>query len=565
MKNQWWQRLWTFQEFIVARKLVIVMGHLHILWEDFYRIVSRLFWVEKTAKQVEGHPMLTHQYLPLNDFLLWIEVHEAVMARTAYKDNLPQTRPLSISNYLIQTRNRQAQNPRDKLYGLYYLFETFGYQLPKIDYERNLVEIYREIVFRLVQQSRSWWVLTHLFNRREISTLEFPSWVPDFGARTVWHQQYSVRIRNLNTLQQTMESVEGITAERMIPKEDEWKLGKLKEGGLESGEEDRSINGSIDNTFLLEEHLGSIKTSAIFLWTVTTATSEMPANAAVDLTLDRSLESVASDLFDHAREDFLYILASWLKLFESSDTMQPLESEADLAVELPEQYASFKESQMMKAIACAFSRSFFTTFRAEDKTLRKSEGSRLEEKAIEAATRLKFTRIPVVAAKFLPDLINNIRRCISPDERHPCSHCMTKVFHQKGEAVEHLYEWEHKDTLFPEAFVKLLYCRAVDHSLFRTNATGSCGGHFGFCRNLPRAGDDVVMLPGLPDPVILRRRAAVRPGDVDTYSVVGVTTGMLGPPVLDLGGDEKRSDYCFGKCPEMANLNGLESRSFYLI
>ena len=560
MKNQWWQRLWTFQEFVVARKLVIVMGHLRIPWGDFYRVVSQLSWPDETGNHAKGQLLTLDQYLPRDHELLWVEVAEAVMARTAYKESFPQARPLSMSHFLIQTRNRRAENSRDKLYGLYYLFETFGYQLPKIDYEKSVAEIYRGISLCLVRRSRSWWILTHLFNRRDLSTLELPSWVPDFSTRTLWHQHYGVRVRNANDFVERIEETE----ETMV-EDKEAKVSEAKKGETEAREAESREEPAI-NAFLLEENLGSIKTNAIFLWTVTGATSEMPANAALDLSLEQSFDSVASDVLDYAQEDFLFILAGWLKLFDSSDSSQPLQGEGDMEVELPEQFASHNESQMMKAVACAFYRSFVSTFRAAEKRMRERAASGPEKDREATKAKVEEARhLQISAGEILPDLINNIRRCISPDERHPCRYCRTKVFHKRGDAVDHFFEWSKENRIDPGGFIVMLYSRAIDHSLFQTNATGSCGGHFGFCRNMPRAGDDVVMLSGLPDPVILRRRAGIRPGEVDTYSVVGVTTGMLGPSMLDLAGNEVKGDYCFGKCPEMADLKGREPRSFYLV
>ena len=534
MKNQWWQRLWTFQEFVVAHRPVLVMGHVHILWDDFYEVVTRL---KEAANHVKGESATLDQYLPKDHELLWVEVVEAVMTRKAYHYRLPETRrPLSMSHFLIKTRNRKAENPRDKLYGLYYLFETFGYRLPKIDYDENVAEIYKGISLSLVRQSRSWWILTHLFNRRDLSTLELPSWVPDFSTHAVWHQHANVRFQNANDLVETLEAEENLAIE-------------------ESG-----------GTFSLEEHLSAIKTNAIFLWTVTGATPEMPANAALDLSLERSIESVASDVVDYAKEDFLFVLASWLKLFDSSDNVQPLESDSETAMETQEWYASYNESQMMKAVACAFYRSSAGMLRSVAKNLKESMKSKPDEDPKSIEVKSEALHFQVAASHVLPDIINNIRRCISPDERHPCRQCGIKVAHQSGEAADHLFEWLNENWGANTAdVILLLYSRAIDHSLFQTNASSRCGGHFGFCRNLPRAGDDVVLLPGLPDPVILRRRPATKPGEVDSYRVVGVTSGMLGPPVLDVAGEDIKGDFCFGTCSEMASLKGRESRSFYLV
>ena len=541
MKNQWWQRLWTFQEFVVGNKPILVMGHVHISWADFYAIATILVTQKEDDERNNRDSGTNDRSLPNDQDIIWVEVAEAVMARRAYQERLPENlRPLSMSHFLIKTRNRKADNPRDKLYGLYYLFTTFGYQLPKINYDEDVAEIYKEISLRLVRQSRSWWILTHLFNRRNISTLGLPSWVPDFNTHAVWHQQANVRFQNANDLVDTL-------AEE-----------------AEESPADETFGG----TFSLEEHLGAIKTTAIFLWTVTAATPEMPANAALDLTLESSFDLLASDVLEYAKEDFLFILASWLKLFDSIDNsnVQPLESERDTATEAQEGFASHNEGEMMKAVACAFYRSSAGMLRTATKKFKEKIKSQPDEEPKLMKAKSQALDFQVAAAHVLPNIMNNIRRCMSPDERHPCRKCRTKAPHKSGEAADHLFEWW-TENLGANTLdvILLLYSRAIDHSLFQTNATGRCGGHFGFCRNLPRAGDDVVLLPGLPDPVILRRRPGVRPGEVDSYRVVGVTTGMVGPPVLDIKGEEVKGDFCFGSCPEIEGLKERESRSFYLV
>ena len=62
--------------------------------------------------------------------------------------------------------------------------------------------------------------------------------------------------------------------------------------------------------------------------------------------------------------------------------------------------------------------------------------------------------------------------------------------------------------------------------MFRTGRLGSCPGHFGFCGGQPRPGDEVVLLPGLGDPVVVRRRPG--PEGRDYYRIVGVTSGIVG-------------------------------------
>ena len=487
--------------------------------------------------------------MPKENDMLWFEMAEVVMARTAYQGRLSKKqRPPSMSHFLIKTRNRKAEDPRDKLYGLYYLFETFGYRFPAIGYLQPVAKIYEDITLCLVEQSRSWWILTHLFNRRNLSTLKLHSYVPDFAEHAAWRQAANVRFRNA----QDMSELEV--------------------------EDDRD-DGATREKFLVKDGSGVIKAEATFLWTIANATPEMPANAPLDLSLEQSFDLDGVEVLVNATEDFLFILAGWLKSMDPSNNMEAFErsdsdSVASGEIETLEGYDSNIEALMMRAVGTAFYRSSTSAFLGKQDLkadVRAKYASDDEDDPPEAVPKqdedLGSVDFQEFASYLLPEILNNIRRCISPDARHPCRQCGTTASHASGEAAEHLMQWM-KDNISKQIrdLMLIFYTRAVDHSLFLTTATnGGCGGHFGFCRNLPRAGDDDVLLPGLSDPVVLRRKAAVKPGDVDTYRVIGVTTGMIGSPLTNSEGEETAGPFCLGSCPEIESVSSAKPRSFYLV
>ena len=171
----------------------------------------------------------------------------------------------------------------------------------------------------------------------------------------------------------------------------------------------------------------------------------------------------------------------------------------------------------------------------------------------------------VQAADLLPTMLQNIRACFSPDKAHPCRICATTAVHWGNEANRHFMTWLHSQVSDNSLIfiVYLLYTRAVDHSMFLTSASdGGCPGHFG---NFPRAGDSVVLLPGLEEPVIVRPRSTFGGRD-DCYRIVGVTSGMTGPAVSrDEIGPGAYERLCFGECPEMEMSEGHKSRSISLV
>ena len=96
----------------------------------------------------------------IHHFPAWLETRDAMIAREAYQRTLKlDHRPILTSHLLFKTRNRQASNPRDQVYGLYYLLQAAGYQLPPIVYSQSVADVYEGVALAVLQQSRSWWIL----------------------------------------------------------------------------------------------------------------------------------------------------------------------------------------------------------------------------------------------------------------------------------------------------------------------------------------------------------------------------------------------------------------------
>lgn len=504
---------------------MFVVGNFQIPWKDFYNIMGDHFAQKDVPREMRRpswqntKPSALDRIFPKDEvddfpqvqvsthmFPYLVEIGDAIMCRNAYQDKLQDApKRVYMSHLLLKARNRSAKDSRDKIYGLHYLFEASEYKLPTVDYKISVAKVYEDVTFAILQQSKSWWILSHLFSKRGVSTMELPSWVPDFTTHAIWHQHANLRFQNLNALEEALEKDEKSTKERA------------------------------SHTFRLERTPEGILTNAVFLWTVMAATSEMPSNPTLDYSFDRKFEQTSFELVTDAMEDFLFIFADWLKSMEQTCKSWTDETALNGVIEPEDQ----PQSEAMKAIACTFERSTWNAFRMVGNL--SAEGSRV-----------------------LPRVLNNVRRCISPDETHPCRICGTKEIHKGNLAVKHFMQWiTSQGVAGLENIMYLLYSRAVDHSLVLTSTSKHCQGHFGFCRNLPRPGDEVVLLPGLADPVVvpLKNNSQGAP----CYQVIGVTSGMKGPAIRNPAGDGVESSFCFGTCSAMEDSKTHESRSFYLI
>ena len=146
MKHKWWRRLWTFQEFVIARRPIFVMGQMKVSWTDFENALPFLMatsdaeeetnksaWLQarKSAtisklipeglEDPAGMESFIHRYPTL------LEARDAFLCRKAYQDrNERGMNPVFTGYFLLKTRNRKASNNSDKLYGLYHLLQASG-------------------------------------------------------------------------------------------------------------------------------------------------------------------------------------------------------------------------------------------------------------------------------------------------------------------------------------------------------------------------------------------------------------------------------------------------------
>jgi hypothetical protein len=171
--------MWTFQEFVLAKRPVFVVAHIQLPWDKFRELIHELMaflkrkkgmtakkWTKAKRSTAIGHFMPEdYEYAPeieqgFRVFPSWLEVMDAMMCRAAYQEKMRvECRSIFMSHFLFKTRNRVSTNPKDKVYGLFELFRDTGYKLPQAKYEKNVSEgdVYTKVTLALLQQSQSWW------------------------------------------------------------------------------------------------------------------------------------------------------------------------------------------------------------------------------------------------------------------------------------------------------------------------------------------------------------------------------------------------------------------------
>ena len=123
MKNQWWTRMWTFQEFILAQRPIFVVGEVQIDWEDFYDIVHDLLFERDMGREVETRLFQYSKHAAINQLVpedcenadqvkisthmlpYMLELSDAYTCRQAYHERLKYSRNrIFMSHFLLKAR-----------------------------------------------------------------------------------------------------------------------------------------------------------------------------------------------------------------------------------------------------------------------------------------------------------------------------------------------------------------------------------------------------------------------------------------------------------------------------
>ncbi|KAM7190131.1 Heterokaryon incompatibility protein (HET) domain containing protein [Naviculisporaceae sp. PSN 640] len=178
--NVWFSRVWTLQEMLLARSLRFVCGHVMVSLEAVWR-ASAIVTMHSAASSI------------------WHQVHqlpEFARARTFFDDvNDARIRvmgrdgPSSIGILAHKHRERNATDPRDKVYGLLALSRTSTKTHIKpivADYSLDVHTVFtKAAVFGLLAWE-GWETLGFVGDRNENKIPNLPSWVPDYTQGMPW-------------------------------------------------------------------------------------------------------------------------------------------------------------------------------------------------------------------------------------------------------------------------------------------------------------------------------------------------------------------------------------------
>jgi hypothetical protein len=156
--------MWTIQETVLASKALVVCGNAQMSWEDFgFSIIV-----------LENKEVFKAIFLNLLGY--WWTWHFLRYHASHGEDR--------IDDVVRYARSKSCANARDKVYGLYGVFEKLGATFPEVDYAKPVEEIYNIFTRVIIQESNRRQALEHTGEHPTLQQL--PSWVLDWSVESIW-------------------------------------------------------------------------------------------------------------------------------------------------------------------------------------------------------------------------------------------------------------------------------------------------------------------------------------------------------------------------------------------
>ncbi|KAK8139375.1 hypothetical protein PG984_002755 [Apiospora sp. TS-2023a] len=176
--NPYFQRVWIVQEVVAARHAVAILGDWHLDWAALGQAAS---WFARNGYASPRVSRLAPPKQQKNKDMVPVGEAAALWdASRALGKRLP------LLGLLKEFRMRQAGQDVDRLYATLGIAEETAdagcrglHRLLEPDYEKPLLDVYRDAARYLIVQRRSLRVLCHVDNGQERAS-GWPSWVPDW-------------------------------------------------------------------------------------------------------------------------------------------------------------------------------------------------------------------------------------------------------------------------------------------------------------------------------------------------------------------------------------------------
>jgi hypothetical protein len=173
VRRSWFSRVWTFQEAVMARQIIVLCGQQVIQWADLERAFEFLAisqWEESIEALFCGGHCRRPPYKLASNFCSNI-CSLSISRRLDEKSKL-----LGV---IMNFRCRKATELRDFVYAMRAMSNEMGRIIP--DYKKPVAEIYTEAAWAFIEKTQALQLLYFVQDHSESSLEGLPSWVPDWS------------------------------------------------------------------------------------------------------------------------------------------------------------------------------------------------------------------------------------------------------------------------------------------------------------------------------------------------------------------------------------------------
>ena len=171
--RRWWTRVWTFQEYALAKSVSFWCGQKSV---PRVAVSNALFVVDRG--RASGFDDTENFYISWNRRRVQL-LHESKCLRSEVFSSFPMSLPALVA----YSSNNQATNDRDRLYGLYGL--STDTDLLEVDYDLSIDETYLRFAQRFIEKYGSLDIICFAQYFYATPNCSLPSWVPDWRQKVI--------------------------------------------------------------------------------------------------------------------------------------------------------------------------------------------------------------------------------------------------------------------------------------------------------------------------------------------------------------------------------------------
>lgn len=185
VEREWFTRLWTVQELVLASQDPIVgCGHTWTTWSTLFGAWQKVALIEFTKMGMVTFP---DSFNISNDD---IAPSKPLGVRTSgikidllnnLRASVLEKRGSDLRNLILNTLSSNATEPRDRIYGLLGMLTSSARQEFTVDYTRPLGIVFAESIAHLFRHGKGASLLSGFQIMGPSSDSTLPSWIPQFG------------------------------------------------------------------------------------------------------------------------------------------------------------------------------------------------------------------------------------------------------------------------------------------------------------------------------------------------------------------------------------------------